>query len=497
MSMAPEAYRAWLRRDGPRCVLLEVKVYHDGGEITRYLSDVGYVTGPAEIPPDQYYADLLLDIPPYSVNLSGLMGQGEIVLSNHDGSLDAWLEDAWDGRDFTLLLGAPEWPRDDFTPILTGIVDHLVAHGEATLGLVIRDRSEALNGPIPQEVYPSGVSHPSEGLHIPYALGYPLLVSPRLTNTATHEYQIHNGEMVDIYEVYDRGYAVTFLADTANGKCTLSTFAQGTLTAQVTGAKRDADSLYGASSFAIQTPADCLFWILRKMGLTLADIDQQSFLDLDIADPGPLGIYLSDRTNALQLIDEILTTCAASRIWTRSGKLRLWRLEEPIGVPDHVFGPDDVVEGGMDIVERWAPWARQAWAIDKNWTPQDASALADGVPEFHRRIFPREYLVIKTQQNPGILTTYKGALSPEQIPTLYSGANTANINAELTRRMGLRDTWRTVYAVDFFACAFGCELGQIVNLEYPRYGWAGGVNAVIVGIEEMALQGRVKLLLWR
>jgi hypothetical protein len=212
-------YLAWLAADGvQRVVLVEAKYYADGSEQTRYFSNYPYISGPADTPANRAYDDILADIPSFRVGIDAPLAIGDIEIYNESGDLDGWLDDAWDGREVAVYLGDPSWSRNSFRQILSGIIADISAPSPDRLSLSIRDKKELLNVPVQSNLF---TEDPHQDTPKPLCLGWCFNVTPFLVDAASLTYQIHDGEVYDIYQVRDNGVPVGYTKDLIHGKFTL------------------------------------------------------------------------------------------------------------------------------------------------------------------------------------------------------------------------------------------------------------------------------------
>jgi hypothetical protein len=569
VSISDAQYAEWLRSSGHRrCILAEAKVYAGGAEITRYISNLGYVTAPGDTPANTYYKEILLGAPRVSSGIDQAMSIGEIVLYNADGSLDGWLSDGWDGRDIVLLIGNPAWPRADFRPWLTGVIDHISAPSLDTLALSLRDKKERLNAPVQTDLYATGSA---TGQPKPLAYGYLKNCEPILksvpgdsvdisqivvtggtvvtvtTSTAhgflasdrieiggvsdlylngtftvatvpdsTHftvalpvtygdstftnppdamwcritdpQYQLHDGPISAIGAYRFSGVATTAASvDLANGTFVPADDVVGTLTVDLHGAKNGLGNLIHLAGDIIQDIAT------RENYITSGDIDAASIAALNAAATESLGLYIRERRNCGDVLDQIMATVGGYWGFTRAGLLYVWRLSAPSGTPVLVLTSDDLTGKSLRIVSREAPVAKVRVGRWKNWTVQSGDSLAPALSDDDRAKYASANLADPDQaENAGIETTYKGALMPEIFDSLY-----ANTTAEAARLAALRNVWRSTWECQTNLSALQLHLGDVVRLTYPRLGFESGALAIVVGLDDDIDNEQITVRLWR
>ncbi len=490
MAISDQQYQDWLRGDnGLRVVLVEVQAY-SAGVVTRYMSNVPFVSEPGDTPGNTIYDDIVMAVPQYkSVMGEQMAGRtlpsyGEIVVDNANGVRDGWLADAWDGRPVRIYLGAVGWSKADFRLILSGVVDDIIARSADQLTLRIRDRQHLLNGPLQTTLI--GGSTANADKPVPVCYGECYNVEPLLIDAATRQYQVHDGQIDAITAVYDNGVSVAYTANLAAGTFTLSGAATGRITADVRGSK--------TAGAYINTVGDIISRLLQERGgMTAADIDAASLSAFNGLCPQVVGLYAGQRRNLLDVLDDLIRSVGGYYSFGRDGKLRLGRLDTPAGVPVLSLTDDDVVEGRFSCRSRMLPVVVYRLGYKRNWSP-----LADGgsasVATARREELKTEYLTAKAL-NSGLSPMFVQPLEPDQQPSLLVSAAAAG--AEATRRAALHGQIRYRYELECTTAPQQLELGQVVSLQHPRFGFSAGQLAVIVGITERPTDNLITLELWR
>ncbi len=151
--MTDEQFAAWLADSAALpVVLLEAQVMVGGVEITRYLSNAGYITGATDTPANTAYQAIVTGGVKVteSISLSGAaaMAAGEVDIYNEDGSRDGWVNDLWTNRPLKAWIGDARWPRADFRLIFSGITAGIAYNGRNRLTLKLRDKLQQLNTPV-------------------------------------------------------------------------------------------------------------------------------------------------------------------------------------------------------------------------------------------------------------------------------------------------------------------------------------------------------------
>tara|TARA_R110002124_G_scaffold281995_1_gene456812 strand:+ start:358 stop:1800 length:1443 start_codon:yes stop_codon:yes gene_type:complete len=476
MSVSDAEYQAWLKDDNQeRAVLVEAK-YYDTSEKVRYLSTHSFVSLPTDTPANTVYDDLISNVPSLQSQISMKFGVGDIDLVN-DGSLDAWLDDAWDGRELSLLIGDPAWARDDFRQIGALITEAFEIVNNNKMRLRVRDKREKLNINTQNNYYTSGEAF---GKPIPLTVGQVFNITPVLINASTHQYQVHDGQINAITEVRDNGVSVSFTANLSAGTFVLSSQPSGVITCDVQGAKP-------SGTYHVKT-ADIVEYLVKREALVSADLDAASFTAFNTKVPYIVGHYMPGRVNLISVIDEITLSSGSYWLFNRSGKMILWQLDNVTGTAVESFDADDVLDDTFSFINSDLPYARSAIGYQKNYTVQNNAA--GSVSEANRNIYSGNNL-ISAAVNSSIITAHPLALKPDALNSAISLI--ADANTEAARVLALRNIVRFVYEATFSTGPFEIQLGDEISVIYPRFGFENGKNVIVVGLDERPASNKIKV----
>lgn len=486
MAVSDAQYKAWLADDNKQRVLLvEAQAYSGSSVVTHYLATRPFVSLPADTPANQVYDDLIASVPSFSRSLaehfngSSAQSWGDIVVRNTKGELDAWLQDGWDGRSLRLYLGGQWWARNDYRMILDGVTADITVRDATAITIKARDKQWMLNVPLQQNFI--GGSSANAGKPKPICYGPCSNISPMLIDSSTHTYQVHDGPVNAISAVYSDGVSVAFTANLAAGTFTLAAGSTGRITADVQGAK--------PSSY-LTCAADIIKDIvLTRTGLTSVDLDASSFSAFATLCPQAICLYVADRANVGQVLDQIIGSVGGWYGFSRAGKLQLGRIDSTSGTPVLSIEVDDIEARGVTIRRRDLPLASITLGHSRNWTVQ-SSGLGAGVTEARRAVLAADYQSVTVTQ-PSVLTKFPLADKPGMAETLL--ASPSDATAEANRRLALRNQVRCIYSIEAFSAPYQVDLGQIVQITYPRFGMAGGVTGVVVGLTERPTKNRLQL----
>ncbi|KAB8042548.1 hypothetical protein [Janthinobacterium aquaticum] len=482
--MTDVQFLAWLQDAAAvRVVLIEAQANVAGVEVTRYISSRLYITGPADVPANVEYQPLATGGLAFTEQVSltgeaGLSG-GDIELDNADGALDSWLADVWVNRRCRAWVGDAAWSRADFRLIFDGVIADLAVSGRESVNLTLRDKLQRLNTPISEAKL--GGTSPNSDAVLPAPFGECHNVTPLLTNPATLEYGFL-GAVEQIAEVRTNGKPVPFdLAGPGRFTLPINPLANA-VTVSVQG-----DNVSGyAPRIAPLVQRIATGYGKSSDRFTLADIDQANFAAFDAAHPQVVGLYVADRTNAAQAIQQLAASVGAQALMSRTGQLRLVQVALPgTGAPVEI-GPDQMREGSLRPVQRLPVVAAVKIAYDRNYTVQ--AGLQTGIPPEHADMYATEWLT-ETAVDDTVQALYRLSDDPVQVETCLK--TTADAQAEAARRLALNSVPRTIYEFDGEPEMMMLELGQAVLLRDERYGLQDGVPGVVVLLAHQWLTGRV------
>jgi hypothetical protein len=477
-----------------RCALIEVGALSGGVETTRYLSTVGYVTGPSETPANTAYLPIVVAAgsiqftEQLGLDGSGGMSFGDIELYNVGGERDSWLADIWANRSVKVWIGDPRWPRADFIQVFTGVLSNpgLVSRRRDRLNLQLRDKMQRLNKPI-SEIKLGGTTANAEKL-IPLTFGDCHNVSPLLIDPANETFQVHNGQVEAIEEVRDNGVPIAFTPNLTFGTFTLPHKPFGAVTASVQG---DIDT-----GVYHNTPAQLIQRLAVSFGslterFTAQDVDSDQFAAFDAAHNVPVGVYLDDRANVLEVIQSLAASVGAQVVCSRDGKMQIKQVTLPVtssmGTPVAIDAAD-MLENTLSVVDRPVVQAAVKLAYCKNWTLQPG--LQTAIPDEHKALYAEEWLTT-TASSDNAFDQYKLTFEPVQQESLLVSKTAAD--AEAQRRLNCWQVQRTVYGFSGKPNLFNLTLGQPVTLTHWRFGLDAGKTGIVTALTLDWLAATIKV----
>ena len=483
--MTDPQFLDWLQSaSAVRMVLVEAQANVAGNEVTRCLASRPYVTGPADTPPNTAYLPLVSGGLAFTEQVSltgeaGLSG-GDIELDNRDGALDGWLLDVWMNRPVKVWAGDPAWPRGQFRLVFDGVIADVGSAGRESVNLVLRDKLQRLNTPISEAKL--GGATPNKDAALPVPFGECHNVTPLLANPATLEYGFL-GAVESVFEARSNGKPVGVVRDGGAGRFRLKSDPfSTTITASVQG-----DNVGGyAPRIAPLVQRIATGYGKASDRFTNADLDLANLAAFDLAHPQTVGLYVADRSNQAQVIQQLAASVGAQALMSRTGQLRLVQVGLPgTGVP-LAIGPAQMNERSLRAAQRLPVTAAVKIGFDKNWTVQPS--LTTSIPPAHADLYATEWLT-ETVADQAVRERYRLSDDPVQIDTCLK--TRADARAEAARRLALNKVPRTIYEFDGEPDMMMLELGQAVTLRDERYGLQDGVPGVVVRLARFWLTGRV------
>lgn len=492
-------FDAWLKSPkAMRTTLVEadVKLALDGSVITRHLSSRPYITGQLDSPASTNYIARITGGIKFSRSLSlegtTSLSFGDIELINTNGALDSWLDDYWVNRQIRVLVGDASWPRQDFRVMYVGQLTGVDSRKRDRINLKLSDALQKLNTPV-TELKVGGSGARADDLR-PLLFGECHNISPVLIDSTVNEYMVHNGSIESIIEVRDNGVPVSFTPDLANGKFRLNQQPAGTITASAQGAKPT--TLSSGSTYTNKI-GDIIYSLMIDWGNAATrpvalDIDTASVVQFNTDHPQPVGIYLEDRQNVLDVCNQLAASVGARLYVNRAGKISLVQLSLPwAGATTATVTAADMVDHTLEPKQMVDVAAGTKIGYCKNWTVQDG--LTTGLIQEHVALFGEEWLSM-TATDSTAAANYNLYTDPSLIETNLLVASDAL--AEANRRLAIFSTQRKVFKFTGLPTLSNVNLGDYVQVTHPRFGLSGGkVGQILsVAIDPMSPQIEFEVL---
>jgi len=453
------------------------------------------------------------------------VGTGAIDLVNLDGGLDSLIGYGFDGGRATVktLLADQSYDQAQTLAVLT-LEQPEFTWSRASLRL--RDRLQELETRRLQPNRYEGSNQGVEGLEGGeadlkgrtklLAFGRIRNAAPVCVNSARLIYQLNDGAIADA-AAYDRGASLSPGPDYANraemeamapspgffrlwragGYLRLGSIPTGLLTADIlvgSGLDRSAAALLAAMATGPGgvDPAE----------VVLADVEA-----LRLANPAELGLWFDSEISVRAAMELVANSIGAWFGFDRLGRLRMGRLEAPVGPPRATLtrlsasatsgAPGDILSIERRPTEdpgRGAPCHSVRLTYQRNWSVQDTDLA--GVVSASRRAFLRQATRSATAEDPAVLQQYLGAIQRD-FDSLIDDPIAAQ--TECDRRLALRRVRRDRLVArvkldpDLIAAI---DLGTTIHLALPRFGLTDGKLFTVIGLDLDAAAGVLDIDLW-
>jgi len=484
MPISDTEYNSWLANDDSmRVILVEADANVSSSEQTFYLSTKAYFDSTI----NRVYQPVVIGnsiqvVERISLSNSSFISFGDVGINNQDGAKDAWLEYVWTNRNIRVLIGDINWLRSDFRTIFNGVTSDIDSSSRGVLNLKLRDKLQRLNMPI-TDIKLGGTTKNKDEL-LPLCFGEVHNITPLLTNPATLEYQVHDGEVERVIEGRDNAVPVSKTDNLVAGKFTLNQSPFGRITASVQG--------YKVGSWT-NTIGDLIKSITTSYGDTnnrfsLSDIDVTQVDAFDSSNQAPLGIYVPTRDTVINVCNKLARSVGAQLVMSRGGLLRLLKITLPAtGTPIEI-NQNDIIEDTLQIAEKVKVKSAIKVGFAKNWSVQDN--LETGIPAEHKELYKQEWLSV-TSEDTTVKDLYKLEAEPEQIDTMLLRESDATTEAD--RLLNIYKVPRFVFSFEARAKFLGTDLGDTVTLTHPRFNLDQGKTGVVIGLSTNWQTSRVRM----
>jgi len=435
---------------------------------------------------------------------------GAIEIANGDGQLDLIARSfAVDGRRVRVLFGPYMAAYSDFA-----VIADVLATGwrptDLVVGLDLRDRGFSLDVPLQDALY-AGTGDAEgtaeiQGKPKPLLYGRARNVTPTLVDPTNLIYQVHDGPIHAVDDVFDRGAALTdsgnnvttyanlvsqavsageFATARTIGMFKLGSSPDGVITADIRG-DSDPDYQDGLDVISLRLLQD-------RAGLSSQFINTASFAGV-AAIAGEVGIYISsDETPTTSQVLSVLMASVGG--WwgaARGGKVRAGRLTSPEArTPSLTLDATSILS--LESEEAPVPRWRQRVAYQRNWTEQRGEDLAGSVTAVRRQFLTEDVRAV-TAVDADVKIRHLQALDPDPLPTLYEKSTDAQTLAD--HLLALHSPDRRIFRVTTKRLGFILDLNSFIRVEWPRHNLQNGKTFAVIGIREDARDDSTQLLLW-
>jgi hypothetical protein len=491
---------------------------------TYRFGSAGYNTRPTDTPPNTHYSARVIQPCLVRRDLfaggaafgSTKVGYGEVTLANSDGALDYMLEKSFGEQPVVVKLGNDTAAYSTFVTVLTASVEQVeVTSSKVTLR--IKDKQALLDKPLQTLTYAGdnvlpagaeGTANDIKGQRKPLLYGSVLNIHPPLVNTSKLMFQLNSGFAAPS-AVYVKGVVQAFHVDYATQAlleaASIPSGHYSTCTSAGLfrlGSNHEGDATADAATADSHALADLMAQIATDAGVTMSATDVAALKALN---PATGGVWFQDSstetdqgTTGLQVLDQVAQSLGAWYGFDQAGVLRTGRVGPPTGTPVATLDASNVIELektlGSDDLNGLPVW-RVNLRYRKNYKVQSDSDLAGSVAVARRAELAQEYRTVAAE-DPDIKLQFLNAkeLTRETLMLSESDAQ-----AEATRLLDLfkvrRDSYSaTVRWTDELANSL--DIGNVINLKFPRFGLTAGKLFVINGLTLDLQRRRAELSLW-
>lgn len=439
-------------------------------------------------------------------------GTGELDLANADGGYDFLIQGlAIDGRSIVVKVGRENESYNSFYTVFSGTAsDWSVEEDFVKISLI--DNSYKLSVTVQPNLYggTGGIDGGSDlvGKRKPRAFGYVNNVTPPLVVPSSLLYQVNDGPVQAITAVYDRGSALTLNTDyatsalllaatipagnyatcLAQGYFRLNSTPVGTITADVSGDKTGG-TFVSASSDIVRRIISTTGAIGDPSGLYLP-----SFTTVLAAQPAPVGYWVApDSTDTIaDVLAHVMGGVGGWAGFRRSGELEVGIFYSTNGtIPNVIYDRTDIFSISRDPLPTSLspPPYRFRCAYQHNWTVQTDIAGSVGAT---RTSFLAQADRYAEAVNTNVLINHPFAVDRNPIQSYF--LNQSDAQAEATRLLALYSSSAALYRFKVGNSAFALDLGDIVNITYPRWDLMVGKNLRVVEMTEDAQNNTIELV---
>lgn len=315
-------------------VLIELD-YLENGEIqTAYFSNNGYTTKANDSEPNRHYLGIVSDDVFITYGFSEPLTVGNLKLGNAGGELDSFMtQRIVQMQSVQIFEGLYSLPRSSFTPVFSGLAKS-IRFTDDSAEIVLTDNKEFLNRDLQLDFY--GEETPElEGKPTPLLFGECFNVTPVLVDTLpvlvsgdeyvfNNYYEFHVGNQTGMVEIKMRDNGKEYTApiefEPRTGSFVAGETPYGTFTGDFKGSD---DAELGFSVKLTRVFKD----IVQFADLGLAEFDEPSFQKIASRQDPRVGVYLTEKINAVQLLDELLKNIRATWFFNEEGKIELAQLQ--------------------------------------------------------------------------------------------------------------------------------------------------------------------------
>lgn len=480
---------AWLNTPGHiKCILADISEIGNAPVSNFFLSNIAYFSGT-----ENYNAAITGGLS-FSESLS-VQGQaslsfGTLEFANTAGIHDDYLTYVWNKRPIKIYIGDPSWSKSDFVLIFDGLIQEITAPSESTLSFTLFDKLQRLNDPITERTLAdTSYSENTNSTILPVLFGeafniQALLVDNGSTAGLGQVYMVHDGAIQGLIEVRDNGVPITVTESDGSGTFTLLTNPFGTITCSAQGKTPYTNTVVGIIS-----------QIVTNYGTAENRFSSSELSFDDFTNTSPVGIYCNERTNILDVCNQLAKSLNANLICpsivvnngvVSTSKLRLVEIKAPSGTPKYYLDDNNMVINSLSISEMFPVKPSIKLDYCKNYTVQ--STVAAGVNPASK--FDQVWLY-SDKINTAKKTLYRDSGTVVEEETLLLTTEAAE--AEAIKRLALWQEQRYVINADYLPHLMFVQLGDIVQITSTRFGLSSGKLGLVYSVTRNWTTGIVNI----
>lgn len=221
---------------------------------------------------------------------------------------------------------------------------------------------------------------------------------------------------------------------------------------------------------------------------SLTDFDIDKMILFDATHRQPVGVYLSDRQNVLDVAGKLAASVGARLVVDSEGLLSLVKLELPQIQPGTYITGADFVDKTLEISSLAPVVASVKLGYCKNWTVQ--TTVAAGIVGDGSQLFGEEWLTY-TQTDSLAASNYNLYTDPVMEETFLLTVSDAS--TEANRRLGIFSTQRKVLKYKGLYHLLFEDLGASQTITHPRFGLSEGKIGQIISISADLIDPHVQI----
>jgi hypothetical protein len=220
----------------------------------------------------------------------------------------------------------------------------------------------------------------------------------------------------------------------------------------------------------------------------VTDLDVASLLSFDSSNKQPLGVYLSDRSNVLDVCNRLTDSLGSRIIVSPDGLVSIVKLQLPATATGTTVTATDMLDRSLEITQMVNVVASVKVGYCKNWTVQDN--LQTGIPSNHADLYGDEWLTV-TRTDSTAAANYNLYTDPTMEETLLLTA--ADAITEANRRLAIFATQRKVMRYTGFYHLIQERVGSFQTIQHSRFGLASGKTGIITSVSMDWMSPKVEI----